>query len=89
MKASLLNVRISNPDKQIWEGQAKSVSSENLSGPFDILPLHANFITLIENKPIKIVTAEGKKEFTFPNAIIYASKNYVLIYTEVFTTLEL
>ena len=83
MATNILNVQISNPDKQIWQGQAKSVSSVNSNGPFDILPLHANFITIIENQPIKIQTPEGQKEFQFPNAIIYTSKNTVQIYTEI------
>ncbi|OGG19336.1 hypothetical protein A3D78_06215 [Candidatus Gottesmanbacteria bacterium RIFCSPHIGHO2_02_FULL_39_14] len=81
MPESLLTVEISSPEKQIWKGEAKSVSSKNIAGPFDILPLHANFITIIENQPIKIATVDKIEEFKFTNAIIYASKNRVLIYT--------
>jgi len=81
MVAAQLTVEIASPENQIWEGSAVSVSSVNSAGPFDILPLHANFITIIENKPIKINTGTGIKEFSFPNAIIYSSKNRVVIYT--------
>ena len=77
----ILNVEINSPEKLIWEGQAKSVSSENSSGPFDILPYHANFITIIEDHPVKINTGLKIEEFHYTNAIIYASKNKVLIYT--------
>jgi len=76
-------VKISSPDKQIWEGEAKSVSSVNSKGAFDILPLHANFISIVEDKPITVQTKSEKKEFKFKNAIIYASKNIVQIYTEI------
>lgn len=81
MAKDLLEVEIGSPDKQIWQGQAQSVSSINSMGPFDILPMHANFITIIENKTIKVKSMEKLEEFLFPNAIIYSSKNKVYIYT--------
>ena len=76
-----MTVEIDSPEKQIWQGTALSVTSENSAGLFDILPMHANFITIIEKKPIKIKTAGKIEEFNFDNAIIYVSKNKVLIYT--------
>ena len=32
----------------IFEGEVDAVSSYNESGPFDVLPLHTNFISLIQ-----------------------------------------
>ena len=76
-----IHVRINSPEKVLWEGEADSVSSVNSLGPFDILPLHTNFITFIEKKPIVVRTGTEKKEYTFDNSVIYASKNIVLVYT--------
>lgn len=81
MPNAQLTVEINNPEKQLWSGQAVSVSSVNSAGPFDILPFHANFITIIEGKLLKINTGVKTEEFNYPNAIIYASKNKVIIYT--------
>ena len=79
-----LHVRISHAKGVVWEGEARSVSSENSDGPFDILPMHANFITLIRSKPISIVDAEGKeKRFTYDNAVIHVQDNKVNIYTKI------
>jgi len=61
--APQLEVVVNSPDKLIWEGKAYSISSENSAGVFDILPEHANFVTMIENKPITIRT--GLKEEVF------------------------
>lgn len=81
---AILSVKINSPDKVIWEGEASVVSSINSKGPFDILPLHANFITIVENKPIKIKTIEDKLiDFTFPHAVLYIHGNKVLIYTNI------
>lgn len=76
-----IHVRINSPEKVLWEGEADSVSSENSKGPFDILPLHANFITFIENKPILVRMENSTKEYKFDNSVIYASQNKVFIYT--------
>lgn len=76
-----LIVSINNPDETIWEGPAESVSSENSSGPFDILPQHANFLTIVENKPLIVRTLSHKEVFNFSTCVIYTHDNYVSIYT--------
>lgn len=79
-----LHVSVSNADELIWEGGALSVSSENQEGPFDILPGHANFITMIEGKPITIRTDSGEsKDCTYPNAVIYVLGDTVKIYVNI------
>jgi F-type H+-transporting ATPase subunit epsilon len=79
--ADLLKVRINSPEKIIWEGDAISVSSENIKGPFDILYFHTNFISIVEKKEIRIKTQNEEKKFTFDTSIIYAHANQVHIYT--------
>ena len=83
-KTLLLHVRIVSPKKVIFEGDVLSVSSVNSSGKFDILPFHANFLTLIENKPIYV--RKPNKEmltFNFAMAIIYNRESRVDIYTDI------
>ena len=68
-------------DGLVWEGGAVSVSSENVSGAFDILPRHAQFITLIQDKQIDVHTALGdRRTFKFPRAVIYVYQDTVSIY---------
>lgn len=79
----LLRVRILSPRAVIFEGDALSVSSSNYLGEFDILPLHANFITLVENKQIRIQKQDLTViTFKIPIAILYQANNQVNIYTE-------
>jgi len=82
MPTPTLHVRIISPQQLILDTQAVSVSSKNTQGNFDILPLHANFITLVENSPI-VVKAPNQKPLTFkfPLAIIMTAENKVNIYT--------
>lgn len=81
-KKDKVYVRVASPEKIIWEGGAFAVSSKNSQGKFDILPHHANFLTIVEDQPIKI--SDKKKvlqEFRFPRALIYNRDNRVSIYT--------
>lgn len=79
----LLSVRISNPQRVIWEGEAEWVSSENTQGPFDVLPMHANFITIISNNEIRVKTKEKILAYTYPQSILYAHNNKVSVYTNI------
>lgn len=79
-----LQVRIITPQQLLLDTTATSVSSKNLQGPFDILPLHANFITLIENSPIVVRSARQKTlTFNFHLSIILVKENKVDIYTNI------
>lgn len=76
-----LQVKIQTPREVLFQGQAQSVSSKNSEGNFDILPQHANFLTIVENQPITIINTDKQSlKFTFAQAIIHHSNNQVSIY---------
>lgn len=80
----LLKVRVSSPEEIIFTGEALAVSSTNSFGKFDILPFHANYVTIVENQPITIRLLNKQfLTFKFPLAIIYISQNKVGIYTDI------
>ena len=81
--ASLLHVKVENPERVIWEGDADSVSSVNSIGPFDILPDHANMITLIEKQPITVVASSHEQTFSFEKAVILVRQNLVSIFADI------
>lgn len=85
---NLLNVRILTPKQTLFEGEALSVSSRNSSGKFDILPQHANFLTLIENQPLTVIKQNKEKiTLNLVAGVIYVESNQVHIYTDILTSL--
>src|ERR1051325_2061123 len=58
-----LHVKVQTPEKVLWEGEADAVTSRNSAGVFDILPEHANFISMLEAVPIEIIIGKESKEF--------------------------
>ena len=82
MSNQILHVRIISPQELILETEAEAVSSKNIRGDFDILPEHANFITVVENYPILIRVPKQKPIILkFNLAIIMVTENNVNIYT--------
>ena len=79
----LLSVQVLSAKGTLWEGEASAVSSVNSQGPFDLLPQHAHFICLVENKPIVVVTGKGEQTFTFGTAVIRLLDNIVTIYVDI------
>ncbi|MBI2620959.1 hypothetical protein HYW61_01905 [candidate division WWE3 bacterium] len=55
-----LEINIRNRDKVYYEERAVFLSSKNKAGPFDILPQHANFITLLSG-PIRVKRETGEE----------------------------
>jgi F0F1-type ATP synthase epsilon subunit len=81
MASPILHIKIQSPEGLVWEGQGASISSENLLGPFDILPQHARFITIIQEKEIRIQEDKEVRRFSFPRALMFVQNDEVAIYT--------
>lgn len=81
--AEMLKVRINSPERLLWEGEALWVSSKNSQGPFDILPFHTNFVTILENETIRINSGDKVTEYKFSRSVIYVHSNNVYIYTNI------
>lgn len=48
-----MHVKIASPYKVYFDSDATSISGENATGPFDILPHHHSFISIL--KPCELV----------------------------------
>lgn len=75
-----IKIKITSPEEVIWEGKAEALSSKNSQGPFDILPGHANFITLIKNETIVVRKKAKDIKFKFERSVLFNRNNEVIIY---------
>jgi F0F1-type ATP synthase epsilon subunit len=78
--AKLLNIRVRDTEHVLYEGQADRVNSYNEMGPFDVYPMHANFISIIKTKLTIYLKKEKLKELSFEQAIMKVKKDVVHIY---------
>jgi F0F1-type ATP synthase epsilon subunit len=75
-----LSVTIKTKEKTLYNGVAITVSSSNVSGPFDILPDHANFISLIHSYLIINKEMEGEKKFDLEKGVMYVMSDKIEVY---------
>ena len=78
-----LNLFVRSRTKTYFQGRVKSVSSLNQTGAFDILPMHANFITLITKYLIIDRTLPTEKKIEFDSAVVSAIGGKVDVYVGV------
>lgn len=80
MSEKPLSVVIKDRNKIIYEGNAFSLSGVNETGPFSVLPQHANFITLIKGKLIIDKDTKDEKEFQIDRGVLHVSMNKAVGY---------
>lgn len=77
---NLIHLRVRNRDGVIFEDDVKAVSSVNDKGPFDVLPRHANFITLIKNYIVIRKKDNSKQDFKVDSGLLQATNNTVVVF---------
>jgi len=75
-----LNLIIKNRSELLFEGKVKVISSYNDKGKFDILPQHANFISLISQFIIYTTLDDKENNIAITNGIIKVNENKVRIF---------
>ena len=74
-------ISIRTPDRLFYEGKVNTFSSVNDKGIFDMLPGHANFITLIKER-ISFIQGSTKKELKIGSGILKSSNNSAYIFLD-------
>lgn len=77
----MMHVKVYSPFKSYFDEPAYSISAVNHTGPFDILPRHHNFMTLISPCDIKIKSAsEEEKIIPVNQALMHVKANIVVVF---------
>ncbi|MFZ1812338.1 MAG: hypothetical protein WAU02_02310 [Candidatus Saccharimonadales bacterium] len=85
-KPPVLNVIARAPFTVYYEGPAHAVSAANRVGPFDILPDHADFFSMLIPCEVIIETGEPDKDpikFTIQNGIATVRDNAVMLFVDI------
>lgn len=82
-QSSNLNVSVRSRKKTYFKGGALSVTSLNDEGEFDILPEHANFISLIRSYIVIDKGLKSEQKFVISNGISRVKENKVEVFLEV------
>lgn len=79
-----ISVKVYAPFQVYYEGEAFSISAENATGPFDILPRHHNFLCMLVPCQLKIATpTKGQKIIKINRALMHVHSNHVSVFVDV------
>ena len=78
-----LNIKIYSPYKVYFNAEADSISATNETGPFDVLPRHHNFISILKAGEIKVRFSSSEQRFKIDRGIIHVKQNQVVVFLDV------
>ena len=71
---------VRTPDEVLYNGDVASVTSYNTKGSFDVLPQHANFISIIDKSLVIHELGGETKEIKVHDGIMRIQNNRVDVY---------
>lgn len=78
-----LAVKVYAPFKVYYEGEGYSLSAINETGPFDILPGHHNFLSMLVPCTLVIQTPDGQKDIQITRALVHVNAGRVVVFMDV------
>jgi len=82
-KLTTLMVKVFSPYKIYYNGQATSISAVNLTGPFDILPGHHNFICLLKSCELSIRENEEVIRIKINGGLMHVRKDMAVVFLDI------
>lgn len=81
----VMAVKVYAPFRVYFEGDAYSVSAENATGPFDILPKHRNFLCMLVPCTLTVhaVKDDVKKSIKIHRALMHVKADKVDVFMDV------
>jgi len=79
----VMHLKVYSPYKIYFDDEAHSISAENETGPFDILPKHHNFITLVSACNLTIETPKGAQNLEIAGGLLHVKADEVVLFLNV------
>jgi F0F1-type ATP synthase epsilon subunit len=78
-----VHIRVSSPFNTFFDQEAYSISAVNETGPFDILPRHHNFITLLDACEIIVRAKDGEFRIRISGGIMHVKADKIVVFLNV------
>lgn len=79
----VMDVKIYSPFKVYYDDKAYSLSALNRTGPFDILPQHHNFITLVSACTVVIRSPQGDQRLEVAGGLMHVKADKVILFLNI------
>lgn len=79
-----MHVRVYSPFKEYYDGPAFSITAENATGPFDVLPKHHNFISLLLPCDLVLRTvSKGDQKIRISGGIMHVKADEAIVFLDI------
>ncbi len=79
-----MHIKVHSPFRVYFDENAYSISGANATGPFDILPQHHNFMTLLTPGDLLIRTPDrGTVTIRISQGVMHVKKDAVIVFLDV------
>ncbi len=78
-----MRVKVYSPYQVYFDEEATSISAVNDTGPFDILPQHHKFLTLLSPCELQIAANKGEEKIKISRGIMYVKEDTVTVFLDV------
>lgn len=80
---NLENVKVYSPFHVYYDSDANSVSAENLTGPFDVLYGHKNFMSILTACEVVVRSQRGEERIKIDRGVMHVRNNRVTVFLDV------
>ena len=79
-----MRVKVYSPFRDYYDGQAFSLTAENATGVFDVLPKHHSFISLLSPCELIVRTVEdGEQRIQISGGLLHVKSDSVVVFLDV------
>lgn len=80
-----MRIKVYSPYRTYFEDDGYSISGVNATGPFDILPHHHNFMTLLTpcELTIKTTRGTGEQKIRISGGLMHVKADYVIVFLDI------
>jgi len=78
-----MHVKVYAPFRVYYDGIAQSITAVNDTGPFDVLPRHHNFMTLISTGDVIVRNERGEEKINIQRGIMHVKADEVIVFLDV------
>lgn len=78
-----MHIKVYSPFKTYFDDEGESITGENATGPFDILPKHHNFMTLLNPCELIIRSRGATQKIRISGGLMYVKADQVTVFLDI------
>lgn len=81
--APQMHIKVYSPFKVYFDEAGESISAQNATGPFDILPRHHNFMTLLSQCELVIRSKGRTQRVRISGGLMHVKADQVIVFLDI------